>query len=97
MRNHRFVLGVAVAITIASGNSSPASAQIAIERVDVDAAGKESSLGGYASGISPNGRYVCFFSWSGELVPGDTNADADVFVKDRTTGAIERVSISTSG
>ena len=89
-------LATAVATTVGA-IASPASAQISIERVDVDAAGKESSLGGYASGISPNGRYVCFFSWSGELVPGDTNADADVFVKDRTTGLIERVSISTSG
>jgi len=89
-------LATAVATTVGA-IASPASAQIAIDRVDVDAAGKESSLGGYASGISPNGRYVCFFSWSGELVPGDTNADADVFVKDRTTGLIERVSISTSG
>ena len=97
MTIQRAVRTLAGAVAITGGFASPALAQIAIERVDVDAAGKESKDGGFASGLSPNGRYVCFFSWSGELVPGDTNADADVFVKDRTTGAIERVSISTSG
>ena len=37
-------LATAVATTVGA-IASPASAQIAIERVDVDAAGKESSLG----------------------------------------------------
>jgi Tol biopolymer transport system component len=97
MTTHRIFRSLTGALAIAAGSASAALAQIAIERVDVDAAGSQASLGGFASGISPNGRYVCFFSWSADLVAGDTNADADVFVKDRTTGAIERVSISTSG
>jgi len=32
-----------------------------------------------------------------DLVPGDTNGNTDVFVKDMQTGAIELVSVSTSG
>jgi Tol biopolymer transport system component len=48
-------------------------------------------------GISADGRYVVFLSGSTNLVPGDTNGAIDAFVKDRQTGAIERVSVSSAG
>lgn len=38
-----------------------------------------------ASGISTNGRYVLFESIADDLVPGDTNLNADVFVRDCQT------------
>jgi hypothetical protein len=44
-----------------------------------------------------DGRFVLFGSDATNLVPGDTNDAADVFVRDRTTGATERLSVSTSG
>ena len=47
--------------------------------------------------ISGDGRYVAFASGSTKLVPGDTNAADDIFVRDRQTGRIERVSLSSSG
>jgi Tol biopolymer transport system component len=47
--------------------------------------------------ISGNGRYVAFADEGSNLVPGDTNDQADVFVHDRKTGTTERVSVSTSG
>ncbi|NEY35329.1 hypothetical protein GTU99_24670 [Streptomyces sp. PRKS01-65] len=47
--------------------------------------------------ISANGRYVAFDSWSANLVPGDTNGINDVFVKDRRTGAVERINVAADG
>ncbi|HEY0352723.1 MAG TPA: hypothetical protein VGC68_03710, partial [Enterovirga sp.] len=36
----------------------------------------------YASSISPDGRFVFFASNATNLVAGDTNGTADVFVRD---------------
>ena len=47
--------------------------------------------------ISPGGRYVTFYSRSTNLVPGDTNGAADVFIRDRQTGTTKRVSVSALG
>ena len=47
--------------------------------------------------ISGDGRFVAFASNAPDLVGGDTHDFFDVFVKDLQTGAIERVSVSTSG
>jgi hypothetical protein len=50
-----------------------------------------------ATSISANGRYVTFRSVATNLVPFDNNGHQDVFVADRTTGAIVRVSVSSTG
>src|SRR5262249_34397296 len=42
-------------------------------------------------------RYVTFVSAADNLVPGDTNGVADVFVRDLKTGTTERVSVSSLG
>ena len=47
--------------------------------------------------ITPDGRYVAFSSWEEDLVPGDTNNSFDIFVRDRFTGALERVSLNDAG
>jgi dipeptidyl aminopeptidase/acylaminoacyl peptidase len=47
--------------------------------------------------VSGDGRYVAFWSYASNLVPGDTNNRADVFVYDRDTGLITRVSIASDG
>jgi archaellum component FlaF (FlaF/FlaG flagellin family) len=47
--------------------------------------------------ISTNGRYVAFVSLADNLVPGDTNGDPDVFVKDTQTGVTTRVSTDSEG
>ena len=47
--------------------------------------------------MTPDARYVAFSSLASNLVPGDTNDAADIFVKDMTTGAVERVSVTSSG
>lgn len=46
--------------------------------------------------LSGDGRYVAFTTSTATVVPGDTNAHADVFVYDRSTGATRRVSVSAA-
>ncbi len=54
-------------------------------------------VGAFSVALSPDGRQVAFASYSDQLVAGDVNAGWDVFVRDRTTGAIEIVSRSEAG
>jgi len=51
----------------------------------------------YNYGISEDGRYVVFSSYSTNLVANDTNNQADIFVRDRTLGTTTRVSVATDG
>lgn len=46
--------------------------------------------------ISADGRYIAFHSWL-PLVPGDANEVGDIFVFDRVTRALERVSVGIGG
>jgi Tol biopolymer transport system component len=50
-----------------------------------------------ASAVSADGRYVAFVSSADNLVPGDTNGQPDVFVRDMQTGTITLVSVATDG
>ncbi len=47
--------------------------------------------------FSPDGTKVFFVSNASNLVAGDTNGSADIFVKDLVSGAITRVSTSSTG
>jgi hypothetical protein len=47
--------------------------------------------------ISADGRYVAFSSFADNLVSGDTNFSADIFVRDLVTGTVERVSVASDG
>ena len=47
----------------------------------------------FSAGLSADGRYVAFQSDATNLVPDDDNGVTDVFVKDRLTGLIKRVSL----
>lgn len=47
--------------------------------------------------LSSDGRFVAFLSDASNLVLGDTNATGDVFVWDRASGGVERVSMGSSG
>jgi len=46
--------------------------------------------------MSADGRFLVFES-NRTLVAGDTNGTFDIFVRDRQTGALERVSVATDG
>ncbi len=47
--------------------------------------------------ISGDGRYVVFSSTATNLATGSTSANEDVFLKDLVSGAVTRISTSTSG
>ncbi|MEU1023985.1 RICIN domain-containing protein [Streptomyces sp. NPDC005904] len=69
------------------------------ERVNVASGGAQTTaqLMDAAPVLSGDGRYAAFTSDATTLVPGDKNAAADVFVRDRTAGVTERVSLTDGG
>jgi CSLREA domain-containing protein len=67
------------------------------ERVSVSATGSQGNADSVSPSISADGRFVTFHSFATNLVPDDTNGFSDVFVFDRQTRTIERVSVSTAG
>jgi Tol biopolymer transport system component len=66
-------------------------------RVSVNSGGTEGSGNSQRPSTSSDGRYVAFMSFSSDLVTGDTNGFADVFVHDRQTGETTRVSVDSAG
>ncbi len=66
-------------------------------RVDVSSTGAQSDSSSADPAISADGRSVAFYSSATDLVPGDTNNAADVFVHDMTNGKTRRVSVSSTG
>lgn len=51
----------------------------------------------YDPAISADGRYVAFASGAASLVNNDTNERSDIFVYDRETGEMTRVSVASDG
>src|SRR4028118_584161 len=67
-------------------------------RVSVDSAGNQGNDDSSSSpSISPDGRFVAFFSSASNLVPGDTNRYPDIFVRDTLTNTTTRVSVNSAG
>jgi hypothetical protein len=50
-----------------------------------------------ALGISAGGRFRLFDSTATNIVPGDTNHAADLFLRDRLTGRTRRVDLTDGG
>ena len=69
----------------------------AVTRVNTDADGRESTGPASDPSISADGAYVAFVSAAADLLAGDTNGGADVFVKNLATGAIVRASVDSLG
>ena len=67
------------------------------ERVSATSTGEPADLLSEHPDITPDGRFVTFFSLATNLVSGDTNNRRDIFVRDRQTGTVVRVSVSTAG
>ncbi|MCY2986823.1 MAG: S8 family serine peptidase, partial [Planctomycetota bacterium] len=68
-----------------------------VERVSVANGGIQSNGFSYSPTLSADGRFVAFYSQASNLVLGDTNGEDDVFVVDRESGTIQRVSIAEDG
>jgi Tol biopolymer transport system component len=64
------------------------------ELVSVNSSGEPAFLPSETPSISGDGRYVAFASFATNFIDGDTNGYRDVFVRDRTLGTTELVSVS---
>jgi Tol biopolymer transport system component len=70
------------------------------ERVSVGILGEQGNqMSGRFAGpaIDADGSVVAFDSDATTLVTGDSNGDTDVFVRDRSAGTLERVSVRSTG
>ncbi len=66
-------------------------------RVSVDSSGTQGNDNTNSSFMSADGKYIEFGSSATNMVSGDTNSKADVFLKDLTTNSVTRISLSTTG
>ena len=95
-RRRAFWSGV-IAVVAALAAAGPASAAALTEQVSMAPGGEPGNDPSEEPAISGDGRYVAFQSIAQNLVAGDTNVVADVFVRDRQSGTTERVSVASSG
>lgn len=65
------------------------------ERVSVDSAEVEANDASDTTAMSADGRFVAFISEADNLVAGDVNGQADIFVRDRQTGTTQQVSVNS--
>jgi hypothetical protein len=66
-------------------------------RVSVSSEGVEANGPSYLSTISHDGRYVVYVSEATNLVDGDDNGVADVFLADLDSQTTERISVNSDG
>jgi hypothetical protein len=66
-------------------------------RVSVSSSGTQANALAQWASISADGRFVAFRSAANNLVAGDTNAKADIFLRDVLAATTERVSIDSNG
>ena len=68
-----------------------------VRRPCLASAGGQSGGAASAPALSGDGRYVAFVSSASDLVAGDGNGVADVFVRDLVGGTTSRVSLTAAG
>lgn len=69
----------------------------ALQRISVSSAGIQANDASENSFISRNGNFIAFTSGASNLVGGDTNGRADVFLRDVAAGTTIRVSVGQEG
>jgi Tol biopolymer transport system component len=102
----RFVAFASAATNLVAGDTNGASDVFVHDRssgttarVSVGPGGTQGSGGSgqTITSMSADGRFVAFTSSAANLVASDTNGSIDAFVHDRSSGATERASLSSSG
>lgn len=90
------VVATSLAAPAAAGATAPAAA---IVRVSVDHRGGDADANAWSDAprISASGRHVAFTSFASDLVPGDRQGHADVFVRDLVAGTTTRASVDRAG
>ncbi len=66
-------------------------------RLSVGIGGTDTNDASFSPSMTPDGRYVAFYSVASNLVPGDTNGRPDVFVRDTLANTTIRVSVDVMG
>jgi len=69
---------------------------LAVELVSVSSEQTQSNGNSFLVSNSADGRYVVFGSDASNLVADDTNGMRDVFLRDRSLGTIERISVDSN-
>ncbi len=67
------------------------------ERVSIATVGTQANNESFSPAISSTGRFVAFRSDATNLVASDTNNNSDIFVRDRTLGVTQRISVASDG
>ena len=88
----RFCRCAAVALALGSFSARLAMAQ-STELISVSINGGPGNDWSVIPDLSPNGSFVAFASKANDLVQGDMNGAADVFLLDRSKGVLEPVSV----
>jgi len=100
-RNQTLARLIAVGVlllTVLTGLVTTAeAAAITEEMISVANDGTPGNGSAGAGAISSDGRYVAFQSDADNLVPGDTNGEYDIFVRDRLSHTTERLSVASDG
>jgi Tol biopolymer transport system component len=81
--------------TLSLALGAPAAAQHT--RVSVSTAGVEANGSSLLPTVSATGRFVAFVSEATNLVAGDTNGVADVFLRDLVSGTTQRLNTTPAG
>ena len=87
------------AIVSAATMSAATMSAATMERISVASSGTQGNddSTSFKSNISADGRYAVFSSYATNLVSNDTNGSRDVFIYDRSTDLIQRISVNASG
>jgi Tol biopolymer transport system component len=88
---------MAFALAVGLASTPEASASIATKQVSVTRRGSDPRRSSSDPSITPDGRYVAFFSWASDLVAEDGNGEPDVFVRDLVLGTTTLVSVALGG
>lgn len=99
---HRTKRALALALALTAGlitlaTDATAAPPPGTERITLSSTGAQLRQATSVSGLSADGRYAVFVSDDSGVVPGDTNGQGDVFVRDLRTGAVERVNLAPDG
>ena len=86
---------ILVLASLVAGTITPVAAQI--ERVSLANDGGQANAGSAQAAISHDGSIIAFHSNANNLVVGDSNGWADVFVRDLAAGTTEIVSLRPDG
>jgi Tol biopolymer transport system component len=66
-------------------------------RISISTNGTQGNGDSTLARVSTDGRYVAFRSLATNLISGDTNGVADIFMHDRQTGETRRISVGSDG